>query len=166
MVYHSFSMIIALILAALGIIFGQFACLFIVFKVFTAQKAALMEVLRGYFETGDPGTPSEFASFVSILADTFSSKLCASLKSTFMAGESSSKRTEKSIETALALDMAGQASPLVGAVLASFPSLGKLINKNPALLPIAMNFLNKKAAVMPVPRSNGQSQSNFKFGGE
>jgi hypothetical protein len=92
-----------------------------------------------------PDKPSQFALIIDVIAGAFSQKIMASIKGSTMNGASVATRQANAIQGALITDIASQQNPLMGAALAQFPALRKLITKNPQLLDLAVNLMSKPA---------------------
>lgn len=88
----------------------------------------------------------------------------AQIKATFMGKQSVDARREGIVDEAIAGDVMNATNPLIGSILQAFPSVGKAIRKNPALLDFALSKLaNRGAAVAPAASNNGHSQAQTQF---
>jgi len=116
----------------------------------------------------DEKTPSPAAQVADQISSMFARALVAQAKASFMGKQSGEARGQAAIEGDIALDMAGQASPLIGGLLNSFPALKKTLRRNPQLLDFALSKLagsgQGSAPVTPAaPGSNGHHQTTFKL---
>jgi len=131
------------------------------------ETARIYQDIIGFITPADDKTPSPAAQ----VADQFSSMLARALvaqaKATFMGKQSGDARAQAAIDGDIALDMAGQASPLIGGLLNSFPALKKSLKRNPALLDFALSKLaggqGSAPAAPAIPGSNGHHQTTFKL---
>jgi len=102
-------------------------------------------VLRNVFKQGkafitpeSEGKASPLANVTQVAADMIGRGVSAQLKATFMGKARVDQKNEQSIAGDIAVDSLSMANPLIGAVLQSFPTLTKRLQKNPALLDIAL----------------------------
>jgi len=109
------------------------------------QKNQLIQLLKAYFETEDPDEPSQFAGFVDIVSSQFASKLVSSIRAQLNQASGVISRQENQVEGAMAQDMLSQI-PLAGAAMSAFPSLAKLIKKNPAIAGIVQAKIEEHLA--------------------
>ncbi len=154
-------MVVAAVLIGSGLIASQILVYLMLWRYLERQKAAVFDSARAYFESPDGNTPSQFASLVEVISGQFSQKLVATLKSTFMGVQSGDHRAERGPVGELAQDMAIQESPVLGSILASFPSVAKRLRKNPELLPFAQSLLGKLKLGAKVPDDGTGAPSDY-----
>lgn len=145
-------MIIA-ILTGLVVALANVLAVYLLWRLF-------IRFLRSYFEPhGD--TPSQFAQVCEIIIDRFLVKFNYFMKASLGGQRSVEARNEKRIDEDIVRDMAGQASPLLGALIEAYPALAKRVAKNPALVPMALKALEKwsGAAGVAGPEPTGPSSS-------
>lgn len=117
------------------------------------------------------GKPSPLALTASGMSDMLARSLVASVKTTFMGIQSGANRAEAAEQAELAVDVASQSNPLIGAVVTQFPALKKALKKNPALLDLAIQqFMRSRGpGSMPAPAGsvgpgdNHRTQFNMKI---
>ena len=145
----------------LGII--NLAIVFFVFFVINRRLEALIASIASYFSPHN-GNPSEFAQVTEQIAAQFADKAVTQVKMSFLGQQSVEARNAKRLEGDLAMDLASQSSPLIGALLSSFPAVAKRLQKNPELLPVAQGLIEKfmskqgnnpAPAPMVLPQNNG-----------
>jgi hypothetical protein len=85
---------------------------------------------------------SPLADILQIVADMIGRSITASLKTTFMAKESADSRAQTAIEGDIAEGMLSQAGT-IGSLLTSFPKLRKTLRRNPQLVDLALQMINK-----------------------
>jgi len=130
--------------------------LFVGYKVFTVFRQFV-----GFITPEGEGKPSPLANFIQAGADIVSRTLVMQAKATFMGKQSGDSRAMKAIEGDVAQDMISGASPMLGGLLQSFPSLSKTLRRNPGLADMALQFLASKMGGnkgVSVP-GNGTSES-------
>ena len=134
-------MILTAILTGVFVFLANLAIVFFMARVYQSQKAKLLETLRAYFETPDGQTPSQFASLVECVADTFGHKIMTHAKATFMGTQSVDSKNIARLEGDVVQDMIAQKSPLLSVILSQFPSVARRVAKNPNLLPLIQSML-------------------------
>lgn len=114
---------------------------------------------RLYFEPQAEDKPSEFSALVEQISIMFSKHLVGHLKTSFLGMQSVDKRNEQRIEQDMLQDGATAANPLLGAILTSFPSVGRRLAKNPALADLLIKTVaSKLAGSGSTPGNNGHSK--------
>lgn len=129
------------------------------YRRFLKFKAEIVE----FVTSPDEKTPSKFA----ILVDTMSARagyaIAMQIKTSLMGKTSGVSKAENAVEQAIVEDNVASHNPLAGALLSSFPRLGRLIKRHPEYIDLAMPFLNNVAQ----SRGNGgavsASQPKFKL---
>jgi len=123
--------------------------------------------IRAFFEANflapDKDTPSSFAVLVSTIAGTFGSEIAGHLKAVFLGLQSvEAKNGARAAAAATIGD-----SPVLGAIVSSFPAVGKKLMKNPAMASLADMVLGKVLAgknnQSPAPQDNGGRPVQFTF---
>lgn len=119
-----------------------------------------------FFTPPDDKTPSQFAQLTDAVGAQFASRIVNSARATFMQGSSVDARNAKALEGDIVTDLAASQNPLLGAILEQFPSVGKRLRKNPDLLPLGLQLLQKfsgggRSAAQPTPPSGGNGHSSF-----
>lgn len=106
--------------------------------------------------THEQDKPSELQGVIDSVSKTFAYHIAMQVKTVLMGKLSAASREEKAIEGAIAQD----SNPAMFALLEQMPSVKKLLNKNPALLGMALNFIRSKSI-----GGNHQNEvgSNVKF---
>lgn len=84
---------------------------------------------------------SQFAEFVKSVSVMAGRAIAIEVKTTLMGKASAQSRAETAIESAVVQDAVTQANPLAGGLMSMFPTLGKKVSRNPALLQLAMQML-------------------------
>ena len=136
-------MLLTIIITGLIISAVNFITLALVSRRFSQEKKVLVGQIRQYFES-QAGEPSEFSRLVDIISDRFSFKVAQSLKAIFMGTQSVDSKNAKRLDSALVTDLITQQSPMFGAIAGSFPAVGKLLSKNPNLIPMLQGLFAKK----------------------
>jgi len=112
------------------------------------------------------GEPSALALTASNMADMLARALIAQVKGYLLGLQSGQARGENAEAFNTAVDVAGQANPLIGAVV-NIPGVRKLLKKNPGLLDLAIQQFMKsrgpQSGPSVAPGQNHQSQSTFKL---
>ena len=101
------------------------------FLVYRRAKSRVIMLARSFFEAPDTKTPSDFGRLIDSTAILLAQRFSQSIKATFMGIQSVDSKNETRIEEAIVKDGLTQQMPLAGMVLDSFPSLSKMIRKNP-----------------------------------
>lgn len=154
-------MFLTALLTGFFIFLANALLLFIVYRAVNAQKTALINALRAYFET-EEGQPSQFAQFIDIISERLAQKMVNTAKASFLGMQSVDKRNQDRMAQDMVTDVASQANPLVGLLLTSFPTLGRRLAKNPGLLELLLPMMSNLGKKSPGP-SNGQSSPQAKF---
>lgn len=127
--------------------------LFAMSVMYAKEKARLLSTLRLYFESPGPEIPSEFAKFMDIVAYSFAKKCVDIGKTSFMGMQSVDSKNLSRIEGDILQDEATRKSPLLGAIMGSYPTLARRLVKNPGLLPLieqVMGNMTVKKTAGPV----------------
>jgi len=132
------------ILTTIGFAGVVFVVILWIKSLYEAEKAALIESLRAYFEANGEN-PSQFANFIDILAAKFAVQIKNTITGQILGVQSGTSRAEKALTSAFLTDAATLENPAIGAILSQFPGVAKMLNKNPALFPIAQGLLSKIA---------------------
>lgn len=143
------SILLALILLSNLLLFGLF---FIV-----------IQRIRSFIVSPGEQKPSPLSLSLQALSDMVGRSIVATLKATFMGKQSGLVRGEQAVSGDIAQDQLAQ-SP-IGAVLQSFPTLGKSLRRNPALLDLALSAfsgMNRNQSGV-ITQGNGE-KPKFKFG--
>jgi hypothetical protein len=131
-------------------------CFLIAILIYGYSKVlAIRQVAREFFEPDKATGVSPFGKLVDSASASVGNAFAMQIKTSIMGKLSGSARQEKAVEQAILSDT----SPLLGLVQ-SMPSLRKLIEKNPALAGLALNYLQKR---MPVTPGNGTPGEPVKF---
>ena len=140
---------------------AAFVLFFLLLGVFYVAKRKFSTFLQSFVTASSPGLPSPLAIVIQQVAGVFATEISKSIKGTLMGIQSVESRNETAEQSA---QLATQ-SPLLGAVLAAFPGVGKRLAKNPALATLALSMLNKKQNSSAIlPGNGGSNQGNpFKF---
>lgn len=130
--------------------------LLVVFVMLLVKSERALRDFREFISPPSPDKPSPAAQLYSALVQDFVRMLMVSIKTTFMGVESGSVRQSKMLEGAIATDALSGSSPL-GMVLASFPTVQKLLRKHPGLVDAALSSLGKR-----VPNNGAQPEPSVK----
>ena len=134
---------ITAIITGLVVVVANLALFSLLARRYNREKASLLAGLRLYFEAhGDQ--PSEFSKFLDIVVDRASAKMAQSLKMVFYGTQSGEAKNVKRLDGALVQDLMEAQSPMLATIAQSFPAVGKLIRKNPNLIPLLQGILAKK----------------------
>lgn len=114
----------------------------------------MARIVEDFTAAADENTPSPLAQLTDQVAGTFATRMVNSLKSSFLGMQSVAKRNEQRLQGDVALDLASQVNPLLGAALGSFPAVRKRLEKNPELIGLAAQYLGGRG---PQP-GNGHEQ--------
>jgi len=157
------NLLLAVILLTNVALFATVAIAFFkFFKVYTQTK----DLLASFFTPASEGEATPFAQLVANSGDILAGAIVARLKAQIMAGKSGEVRGENAVEGELAVDLASQANPIVGALIQQFPGLRRLAKKNPALVDaVVTKFINNKfgGGGQPSPGTNHQTPPQVKM---
>lgn len=106
------------------------------------------------------GKPSSLALTVQAGGEMIARSIVAQAKSTFMGKQSGDVRGEQAVLADIATDKINMVNPALGAILNSFPSLGKTLRRNPALIDFA---LSKLTGSQGVSVGDNGGKPKFKF---
>ena len=139
-------------------------CIFVAILFAFFKISGVYRQFQTFINPPDDKTPSPLAQLIEAMSIVAGRAIVAQIKTTFMGKQSADARREGIIDEAIAGDVIGSANPLIGSILQAFPSVGKAIRKNPALLDFAISKLGGKSAVgSSIGGSNGNSQAQTKF---
>ena len=94
------------------------------------QHDQVLAEMRGFFNSPGENQPSQFALLVTTIIDQLSSSVVLRMKTTLMGVESvATRKAQQVVESVMA-----DTNPVAGALLSAFPSLGKVLSKNPGAL--------------------------------
>ena len=133
------------ILIGISVLAANLVLFFLLSFWYSRQKARLVAILKGYFESPAANTPSQFAQLVGVVSDEFGHKIVAHAKGTFMGIQSGEAKNVAKLEGAIASDMLTLNNPLAAGILESFPALAKHLRKSPSLIPLAERLLSSFA---------------------
>lgn len=140
-------MILTLIVCSIGVVAAVYLIAVMTLRAIdvriATEKQKILDLAKAYFEPAGPDQPSEFAGFIQVASDILARSITAQLKATFMGIQSKAAQAERAIQGDLLQDTVNMANPLLGAVMNSFPSVGKRLRKNPELWPLIEQFLAK-----------------------
>ena len=148
------------IITGLVVVVANLALVLLLTRGYNKAKASLLSGLRLYFEAHGE-QPSEFSKFLDIVVDRASAKMAQSLKMVFYGTQSGEAKNVKRLEGALVQDLMEAQSPMLSTIAQSFPAVGKLIRKNPNLIPLLQGFLGKKG-----DGSTSPSEGEVDYGAE
>jgi len=115
--------------------------LYLVQRYIKAQKQAVLDLARSYFEAnGD--TPSQFGAAVDLIAQNFARRMMQSLRAELMNMQSLNTRQSKAIAGQMAVDRLASMGG-VGEATVAIPGVEKMIKKNPMLQLLAAFLANK-----------------------
>jgi hypothetical protein len=128
--------VIYFVFTGILLILFQIAALFVIKKWIERQKTAALSIAKGYFESPGDDKPSQFAQFIDLVAQNFSTRILQSARAQLANMSSIDKRQNSKLEAD------GIQAALPGAISA-MPGIGRMIQKNP-LLGIAAQYLASK----------------------
>lgn len=102
---------------------------------------AVYRDMIGFVTSPGNNEPSPLARTVEAAGDMLARSLVAQAKGAFMGKQSGEARAETAIAGDIAEDLINARSPMIGALLNSFPTLKKTIRRNPQLLDLALSKL-------------------------
>ena len=149
---------IYLLLASNLLIAGALILVFILARRrLDAEKAALIEMLHAYFVPEKEGEQSAFGSFLDLATQNFASHICHTLRTQFMNINSIQSRQERAVAGAVVIDTL---PPVLQVLATQFPSLAKIIRKNPELVANVAQSLagfgkSNQVTQAGAPRGNG-----------
>ena len=128
-----------------------------------AQNSVQSVPLRVTEMVTSPGQdlPSPLAQTINLMAARAGQSIAMEVKTTLMGKSSGVARQEQALQGALFEDIANQQMPIAGALMQSFPKLGKLVSKNPQLLDIAMGLMASREGRSG--NGNGHDSPKFKL---
>lgn len=151
-----------------AILIANVALLGLILFAFT-RVARVYRTFIDYITPPGKDEPSALALTASNLSDLLARSLVAQVKAYLMGLQSGAVRADNKEALDTALEVAGTANPLIGAV-ANIPGVKKLLRKNPGLLDLAIQQFLKNRGPGSVPvgsppdhRANGQHQTSFKL---
>lgn len=142
------------LITGLIVLFGLFAAVFVIYRVMRRKITAL---LVDFVTAPSPAQASPLALIVQGIAATFGAEIAQHLKAAFLGLSSVDSRAERK-EAAQSI-IAGNS--VLGAIAASFPSVGRKIGRNPALAALANLAVTKIAG--GGAGENGHHPVQFKF---
>jgi len=148
-----FNIVLTAALTSFVILSGLFLGAFFAFKYL---KSKVLAVFYANFIPADSATPTPFALIVQSIASTFGTEIAAHLKATFLGLQSVDAKNER--REAAAGIIGGNS--ILGAILSSFPAVGKKISKNPAMAALADMAINRFTGG---PRPAGNESNNHEF---
>lgn len=90
----------------------------------------------------------------------FPEALGESIKMSILGFKSGRAKQEKVVGKALMKDLVNQQSPILGFLMDQFPELGNLLQENPQLIPIAIQYLGKLGGGIPLNGGQPQPTNN------
>lgn len=130
------------------------SCLVMAFILVFVVQMAKIKAVWTRLTTHKKDEPSEFGLIIDSISGSAGRAMAMEIKTTLMGVSSGITRGEKAIELAIAKD----SNPGIFALLEAIPSLKKIVNRNPALLGLVGNVLNKSG-----PGNGGAPNSQVKF---
>ncbi len=138
-----------------------------VFILFLVRVRGVYRDIVAYITPQGEGEPSPLARTVEAAGDMLARSLVAQAKGAFMGKQSAAVRGETAIAGDIAEDLLAQRSPVISAILQSFPTLKKTIRRNPQLLDIALSKLagglGSGGSPAPGPDNGNTHQLDFKL---
>jgi len=129
-----------MILTAITVMFSVFFGVMLAAGVlYVIIKRQIERLIRDFVTSPGQNTPSPFASLVSQIAGVVGGSVAASLKAVFLGVQSVESKNARAMESEM---IAGQ-SPILGAIMTSFPAVAKRLAKNPQLAGLALEVAGK-----------------------
>jgi len=150
------NILLAIILA---ILLGQFALM----AYFVWRLRGLYASFLSFIQPEAEGKPSPLAIFCQSIADMAGRSIVAGIKTTFMGKQSGDVRAEKAVKTDIALDSVELASPLLGSIIQSYPTLTKSIRRHPELLDVAIQLLARRSQGKTTAGNGSREPVDFKL---
>lgn len=160
-------MILALTFGFVALIGVNIALLYLVNKRVSQYKAQFTAYLQSFFNSPSENEPSEFAKLTTVLIDQLSQRVVMQFKTVLMGVESVQARKAQAVNAALIEDSITNQNPVIGGLLATFPSLAKVLGKNPQGLAAIMSLaggMGKGNNGGNHPESSGVKYNPGKFG--
>lgn len=157
-VYTVFNMILTGILS--GIITGA-VILTGIFVAYAMIKRKIVRRISAFVSPLGDGQASELAVMINGIVAGIASSTAQSLKAVFMGEQSGSDRAERRVAADQALS-----SPMLSMIAGSFPAVGKMIRKNPALAPLVEGVVSRVISGgggLPGGLPGGNGHNKFKF---
>lgn len=133
-----------------------------IYIAYSALKRKIWRRITAFVTPSVDGQLSELATMVNGIVAGIASSTAQSLKAVFMGEQSGSDRAERRAQS----DVALSGSPMLSMIAGSFPAVGKIIRKNPALAPLieglASRVIQGGVSATPASTGNGHEQK-FKF---
>ena len=126
-----------LLIAELVLLLAVFCC----FIRFWLEIRQLQHNIRMFFTPPGGDEPSEFAEVVNTVGKALGRSAAMEAKTTMMGKASGEARLETAIQGDMLNDTINHKSPVLGALLESFPTLKKRASKNPAVIEYLLNHL-------------------------
>lgn len=143
------------------------AIILVAFVKIRRESTRVYQNIIGFITPVDDKTPSPAAQVADQISSMFARALVAQAKASFMGKQSGEARAQAAIDGDIALDLAVQASPLIGALANSFPALKKTLRRNPQLLDLVLSKLGGGGSAGAPAPSNGNNghhlQTTFKL---
>jgi len=131
------------------ILAGIFAILVLFYLKIYRFYRYLSDIVRTFLTSPGKDQPSPLAFVAQTLATTIGHAVAVEAKTTLMGKSSVIARQEQGVMGDLASDGLASASPVMSALLSSFPSLQKRLLKNPGLLSLVIGKLGQPGGNHP-----------------
>jgi len=139
--------------------------------IFWRRTSQISKEIRCFLSPAAKDEPSPAALLIDNISSRVGSVVAAELRASLMGKLSGDSRLAKGIEADIAQDIMTQQSPLLAGLAGVFPTLGKRLSKNPAIvqaiMPIVQNMLAKNNgnghSQQVIPSAGGFAQNNNKY---
>lgn len=131
---NTFDALLVIIVALLGIVAA-------VNLTFLFRFKSLHRQFSLFVQPAGPDEPSPAAQLVARVAETFAAATLAAAKNGFAGDKITNAHMERTVERAMATDVLNQRNPILGQILAQYPTLQRKLTSNPQLLPILLEKL-------------------------
>lgn len=121
-------------------IVASFLVFFLVSRYISARTKPIRDFINDYFIPPDNDNPSKFGLTIDAVGKSVAGNLLGSLKAAEMGAASGEAKREAALEQAMAQDQLGSMNPILGMVASSYPSVAKILGKNPAALRTLANM--------------------------
>lgn len=115
----------------------------------------IQEQIETFLTPVEEGKPSPAAQVWEAAADMLSRAMMARLSTAIMTGSSALSRASKAVEGAVIEDVVAQQSPLLAGLLDQFPTLKKTLKRNPQLLDIGLQAMQRAMQSKAAAQTNG-----------
>ena len=99
-------------------------------KAMIRQHEQVLDEISAFFSSPGENQPSQFGLLVNAIIEQLSARVVLQFKTTLMGVESVASKKANQVAEAIIAD----SNPAAAALMGAFPSLGKLLKKNPGMM--------------------------------